>query len=101
VSSDNESGPWGVHVIMQRVVGDTMPTKKKLNRTNARGTCLWCGKKLGIARDVSLQPNRGDYGDNAFCGLRCGYSFGIASAMNEFRLPPYQYKAMRKKKRQE
>lgn len=45
------------------------------NRTNDPGTCLWCGRKLRKCGD-----NRGDYGDNAFCGLRCGYMFAVSMA---------------------
>lgn len=42
--------------------------------------CMWCGRKLRAFRHLSNRPEladrRGDYGDNAFCGLRCGYAFG-------------------------
>lgn len=60
-------------------------------RTNKPGTCLFCGKKLRAYRYPDLFPNpnrRGDYGDNAFCGLRCGYRFGLAFAALGRRLAP-------------
>jgi len=33
----------------------------------------------------------GDYGDNAFCGLRCGYSFGVSFAALGKRLTPQEW----------
>ena len=44
-------------------------------------------------RVVSREPRfaggaRGDYGDNAFCGLRCGYAFGVTMATHGRRLRP-------------
>jgi len=47
--------------------------------------CLWCGRKLR-KRNRSRLP--GDYGDGAFCGLRCGYMFGVAMAEFGKRLKP-------------
>lgn len=95
-------------------------------RTNAPGTCLWCGKKLRQKYDskyehynrsrslcckapvidghtcegcgnyvdsgrrlvsrTKVHERLGDYGDGAFCTLRCGYMFGVAAAKNGFRL---------------
>lgn len=62
----------------------------------APGCCLWCGRKLRlssassnegiVARDPSAVGSRGDYGDNAFCGLRCGYLFGVRLAVLGRRL---------------
>jgi len=51
-------------------------------RTSQPGTCLWCGKKLRLARTARLfnTAHRGHYGDNAFCTLRCGYCFGVGMA---------------------
>jgi hypothetical protein len=51
-------------------------------RTSKPGTCLWCGKKLRLAKAARQfnTSNRGDYGDNAFCTLRCGYCFGVGMA---------------------
>jgi len=51
-------------------------------RTSQPGTCLWCGKKLRLAKAArfSNTSHRGDYGDNAFCTLRCGYCFGVGMA---------------------
>lgn len=61
------------------------------HRTNEPGTCLYCGEKLRAYKypDLFANPDRrGDYGDNAFCGLRCGYRFGLAFAMLGRRLDP-------------
>lgn len=58
------------------------------HRTNAPGTCLWCGRKL---RKSQIHPEeKGSYGDNAFCGLRCGYSFGVCLAKAHYRLIKWQ-----------
>jgi hypothetical protein len=60
--------------------------RDKIDRTNEPGTCLWCGLKL---RRSSSWPERvGHYGDNAFCGHRCGYEFGVMAAVLGFRLKP-------------
>lgn len=46
-------------------------------------TCRFCGKPLRRykLRDVAEFKARGmewgDYGDNKFCGLRCGYEWAI------------------------
>lgn len=60
----------------------------KIRRTNDEGTCIWCGRKLRLKLYNNTQENRGDYMDNAFCGLRCGYSFGVALASHGYRLQP-------------
>jgi hypothetical protein len=52
---------------------------RRIARSNEPGTCLWCGKPLRKTR-YDTEGNRGDYADNAFCGLRCGYSFGVTFA---------------------
>jgi len=53
--------------------------------------CMWCGRKLRALQTFN-QPERmgrrGDYGDNAFCGLRCGYAFGWRLAQLGERLRP-------------
>jgi hypothetical protein len=56
------------------------------------GRCLWCGKRLLLAK-IANHPTitehrgqRGDYADNAFCGLRCGYLFGRELAVLGRRL---------------
>jgi hypothetical protein len=63
-------------------------------RTSKPGTCLWCGRKLRLAKAAQFRgtTNRGDYGDNAFCTLRCGYQFGVAMAKNDRRLIDYPTK---------
>ena len=58
-------------------------------------TCRWCGQKLrwptcaftpdgkyiSNPKDRSKQYKKpGDYGDGFFCGLRCGYQYGVAFA---------------------
>ncbi len=72
------------------------------NASNQHGTCLWCGRKLRRYRfrheGRELVPfeagptagygERGDYGDNAFCGVSCGYVFAVNAAVNGFRLKP-------------
>lgn len=58
----------------------------------AKKTCLWCGRKLRAYRWRNTEYNRGsgrthgDYGDNAFCGLRCGYLFACRIAKLGHRL---------------
>jgi len=47
-----------------------------------RPKCRWCGSTLRLFRwrayDNHAGKDRtyGDYGDNLFCGLRCGYEYG-------------------------
>lgn len=65
--------------------------RKQINRTNEHGTCLYCGTKLRAYKypeHFSNPDRRGDYGDNAFCGLRCGYQFGLTMAVLGKRLVP-------------
>lgn len=62
------------------------------NPTNEPDTCLWCGQKLrhkaisekreGEFRYVKtgMEAKGGDYVDGFFCGLRCGYQFGVQMA---------------------
>lgn len=57
------------------------------NPSNTPSTCLWCGRRLRRPRHV-LREHLGDYGDNAFCGLRCGYAFGVTFAGFGHRLQP-------------
>jgi len=61
--------------------------------SNRPGTCLWCGARLRAYRFRDLlEPNginsdaRGGYADDSFCGLRCGYEFGLAMVRNGHRL---------------
>lgn len=46
--------------------------------------CLHCGKTLRKYpyRKLEWAKGRewGDYGDGAFCGLRCGYAYGVEAA---------------------
>ena len=54
--------------------------------SNEPGTCNWCGRKLRPYpfRDARWREGQGKelggYGDNHFCGLRCGYLFGVQFA---------------------
>jgi len=47
------------------------------------GTCRWCGRTLRAYWHDRKEPiekrRRGDYGDGMFCGLRCGYLYGLAA----------------------
>ena len=63
--------------------------KRVGTRTNAPGTCLYCRAKLGKSRTGRPAEDRGDYADNAFCTLRCGYSFGVIMAKGGKRLIPW------------
>lgn len=80
--------------------------------SNDEHTCLWCGKKLRAnfeppvkhqpgeswgdfhAREKEAKGQRGplkgygDYLDGFFCGLRCGYQFGVRLAELDRRLSP-------------
>lgn len=78
--------------------------------TGEPGTCEWCGnvlrqpidsaQKVEIANNhiaVSSIPKAerkfrydkpGGYGDGHFCGLRCGYMFGVEIANQGTRLHP-------------
>ena len=49
--------------------------------------CLYCGRTLRRTSHAE-EARQGDYGDNAFCGLRCGYMFGVAFASFGHRLKP-------------
>jgi hypothetical protein len=48
--------------------------------------CLWCGRKLPSVKRHRVNLGRGTYGDGFFCGLRCGYMFGIIAAGTGMRL---------------
>jgi hypothetical protein len=56
------------------------------------GNCHWCGARLNLCRlanhptIASHRDARGAYGDNSFCGLRCGYAFGVQMAVLGRRL---------------
>ena len=57
---------------------------KDFAASNKRGTCVWCGHDLRTCpRD---RNKRGEYGDNLFCNLRCGYQFGLTLARAGKRL---------------
>lgn len=54
--------------------------------------CLWCGRRLRSPKHATAaevkEGHRGDYADNAFCGLRCGWAFGVTAARLGLRLEP-------------
>ena len=64
-------------------------TRRDLERSNDPTSCLWCGRKLRLAPFSRYPGARGAYADNAFCGLRCGWTFGVLAAKSGFRLKPY------------
>ncbi len=55
--------------------------------TIPRPKCTCCGKALRRYKHDGYAPGGvpkewGDYGDNRFCGLRCGYRFALATTTN-------------------
>jgi hypothetical protein len=70
----------------------------KFGATNKTDTCRWCGRKLvwvcNTQYEESAAPNGkrrivsrtrryqapGAYGNGHFCGLTCGYQFGLTLA---------------------
>lgn len=57
--------------------------------TNAPDTCLWCGRKLRKNKwKFERLGKLGAYADGVFCGLGCGYHFGVALAWSGRRLTP-------------
>ncbi len=69
---------------------------RKFHASNQPETCLYCGRRLRwikrsftpgphgefipIGQRPNLYKKPGDYGDGFFCGLRCGYQFGVLAA---------------------
>lgn len=57
------------------------PTSRRAPATTPRPTCLACKKALRRYRHDGRKFNDGtprewgDYGDNRFCGLRCGWTY--------------------------
>lgn len=66
------------------------------NETEGCYVCSYCEYKANgetkskIVKRTPIFPHgaRGGYGDNAFCGLRCGYAFGVTMASFGRRLEP-------------
>lgn len=73
--------------------------------TNKPDTCLWCGRRLRHQLKRVLEEwhyvyvtdengkkvkeeKGGAYKDGSFCGLSCGYAFGVALANGGSRLRP-------------
>jgi hypothetical protein len=81
--------------------------------TGKPGTCIWCGEELRRPVEATNTMERlpgpeggirfhripkaarkpryskpGDYGDGHFCGLRCGYMFGVEIADQGTRMRP-------------
>ena len=74
-----------------------MATWRDCGATGHAGTCLWCGSKLRAYRwrdsshakkDAQGNALRGGYNDGFFCGLRCGYEFGVTLAKHGRRVEP-------------
>lgn len=77
---------------------------REWNPSNEPGTCLWCGHKLRQGKGTfvddptapsgrrfdgdALMAKLGGYADGFFCGLRCGYLFGVEFAGFGRRLNP-------------
>jgi len=65
---------------------------RAFNASGENRTCLWCGRRLQkemrmVYDDETMRTyhmehtgNYGQYGDNSFCGLHCGYQFGARLA---------------------
>lgn len=54
-------------------------------------TCLECGKKLRrekFCKEIHGKARYGDYGDGLFCGLKCGYRWGVMNAQREEKERP-------------
>ena len=62
------------------------PKAQRQSAVTARPDCLSCGKPLrrykqdGRTFSDGTPREWGDYGDNRFCGLRCGWSWACGSA---------------------
>lgn len=93
----------------RRLVGYTFA---QFGPVDAPGVCRWCGRKLrkrfdfsdcetttgvddlGNSKTSTSRPGRletftlGDYGDGHFCGMTCGYTFGVRIADLGKRLQP-------------
>lgn len=81
--------------------------------TNQPGTCLFCGRKLRCGTREAKPGEEGNptwksyggnyatvrnempgsYADGKFCGLRCGYQFGLRLAQLGRRLSGISYRA--------
>ena len=69
-----------------------MPCHWAFAATGEPGTCLWCGRRLRhetVIDPASDEPYPGNlvraekagrYQDDIFCGLGCGYRFGVRVA---------------------
>jgi hypothetical protein len=63
-------------------------------RTNMARMCLWCGRPLrrdnfdtfNKSNVVTHAARLSDNDDAPFCGLRCGYMFGLSLAQQGHRL---------------
>jgi hypothetical protein len=74
-----------------------MPRWHEYNPSNKPETCRWCGRvlrrhrqhdpnfrvdihNLGARAKMPFYSKGGDYHDGFFCGLRCGYMYGVRMA---------------------
>ena len=62
------------------------PEWRAFNATNQPSTCAWCGQEL--RPDQERGEENADYHDEIFCGLRCGYQFGVRMAGKGRRFIP-------------
>lgn len=63
-----------------------MPT---IRRTNAPGTCLYCGARLAPWPYGDDGGQDGYRGRGSFCTLRCAWRFALVFARDGSRLTPY------------
>lgn len=70
-------------VTAKMTVGDAKAKGHKLSRTQQSMKDDWHVEVV-----IGYKEKGGDYVDGHFCGLRCGYMFGVAMADNGRRLQP-------------
>jgi hypothetical protein len=63
---------------------------RRIKRTNAPGTCLYCGARLVPWPYASGAGGDGYRGQGHFCTLSCGWCFGLVVARDGRRLTPHR-----------
>ena len=61
------------------------PEWRPFGASNQPDACVWCGVSL---REQERTEEDSDYHDDLFCGLRCGYQFGVRMAGKGRRFIP-------------